>query len=107
MLINKLHNNFVVIGEAENLKDGRALIVNAKPDLVFVDIKMPDGNGFDLIAEFHNAEFEVIYITGFDEYQLKAKLLNAFDYILKPIDLDNFKIALNRVEARINAKRSF
>ena len=106
MLITKLNPNFVVSGEAESVNEGYKLISEIGPDVVFLDIKMPDGSGFDLLKKFTSINFEVVFITGFDKYALQAFEHNALDYVLKPVDLDKFKQTLERVERRLNKSRA-
>ena len=101
MLIAKINPLFEITGEAENVRDGFKVINELKPDIVFLDIKMPDGSGFDLLNLFTKIDFEVVFISGFDQYALQAFDFNALDYVLKPIDGDKFKITLDKVHARI------
>lgn len=101
-LIGKVSPSFNVVGEAKNVEEGLILINTLKPDVVFLDIKMPDGNGFDLLRINGKCDFEVVFITGFDEYALQAFEFNAMDYILKPIDSEKLTRALGRVKARID-----
>lgn len=103
-LINRLDPNFEIIGEADNIGSGFDLITECNPDLVFLDIKMPGGNGFELLKRFEKPNFEVVFITGFDEYALQAFEYNALDYILKPIDTDKLKNTLEKVYKRISSK---
>jgi len=101
MLIEKLNPNFIISGEAESVAEGYKLINEIKPDVVFMDIKMPDGSGFDLLKQFSSVNFEVVFISGFDNYALEAFEHSALDYVLKPIDLDKFKQTLDRVQQRL------
>lgn len=103
-LINRLDPNFEIVGEAENIDSGFDLITECNPDLVFLDIKMPGGNGFELLKRFEKPNFEVVFITGFDEYALQAFEYNALDYILKPIDTGKLKNTLEKVYNRISSK---
>lgn len=105
-LIQKLNNNFEVIAKAENVDEGYDLIVEKSPDLIFLDIKMPGGNGFELLKRFENPSFEVVFITGFDEYALQAFEFNALDYVLKPIDTYKLNSTLDKVYSRICNKLS-
>ena len=75
-----------VVGQAQNVKGAYETIAALKPDLVLLDIKMPDGSGFDLLNMFSNIDFKVIFITAHEEYAIKAFRFSALDYILKPID---------------------
>jgi two-component system, LytTR family, response regulator len=104
MLIVKLNTSFKICGQAENLEEGHKLISEVQPHVVFLDIKMPDGTGFDLLKRFGKRDFEVVFITGFDEDALKALDSGSADYILKPIDMDKLKEILDRIELRIKRR---
>ncbi|MES2513902.1 MAG: LytTR family DNA-binding domain-containing protein [Bacteroidota bacterium] len=103
-LVVKLNDNYVILGQAEGLEDGYEIISSIEPDVVFLDIKMNDGTGFDLLKQFPDPTFEVVFITGFDEYAIKAFEFNAMDYILKPIDSTKLCKTLARVQSRIFSK---
>ncbi len=97
--ILKLHCKKVsVVAQAEDIKSGIDAITRYEPDLVLLDVKMPDGTGFDLLQELGTIAFKVIFITGFEEYAIKAFKFSALDYIIKPIDPDELTAAINRVE---------
>ena len=105
-LISKTNNNFEIVGLAENIDEAYEMIHIHKPDLICLDIKMPGGNGFELLKRFEKPNFEVVFVTGFDEYAIQAFEFNALDYILKPIDTDKLKNTLEKVFHRIsNSKR--
>lgn len=106
-LIINLDSNFKIVGTAENIDSAFELIDKFNPDVVFLDVKMPDGNGFDLLKRFDVFNFEVVFVTGFDEYAVEAFNFNALDYILKPIDTDKLEISLRRVVQRLNSKTKF
>jgi two-component system, LytTR family, response regulator len=89
-----------VCGSAHNIKDGTAVIEEIKPDLVFLDVEMPNGSGFDLLARFPKKEFDVIFITAFNHYAIQAIKFSAVDYILKPINITEFIEAVNRVVSK-------
>ncbi|MFY7990554.1 MAG: LytR/AlgR family response regulator transcription factor [Fluviicola sp.] len=84
------------IPRGENVKSGLAAIQELKPDLVFLDIQMPDGTGFDLLKAVPEKNFEVIFITAHEEFAIKAIKFSALDYILKPIDPEELKAAVER-----------
>jgi two-component system LytT family response regulator len=105
-LVNRFNENFEIVGKAENVEDAFCLINKLVPDLIFLDIKMPDGSGFDLLKRFEKTNFEVVFITGFDEYALSAFEFNAIDYLLKPIDINKLKNMLVKVHDRISQKLS-
>ena len=106
ILVRNTNVNFEIVGMAENIDEAYFLIIEHKPDLIFLDIKMPGGSGFDLLRRFDKPSFEVVFITGFDEYALQAFDFNALDYVLKPIDTEKLKNTLRRVYSRINSKLS-
>ncbi|MCX6280076.1 MAG: LytTR family DNA-binding domain-containing protein [Bacteroidetes bacterium] len=86
-----------VIGTANSAKDGARLIIEHQPELVFLDVEMPHGSGFDLLAQFPKKMFDVIFITAFNQYALKAIKFSAVDYILKPINISEFLEAVDKV----------
>jgi two-component system, LytTR family, response regulator len=86
-----------VCGKAHNVKDGVTLINEIKPDLVFLDVEMPNGTGFDLLTHFPEKNFDVVFITAFNHYAIKAIKFSAVDYILKPININEFIESVNRV----------
>lgn len=86
-----------VVGKAGNVVDGVSEINLKKPDLVFLDVEMPNGTGFDLLAQFPEKVFEVVFITAFNHYAIKAIKFSAVDYILKPININEFIEAVKRV----------
>lgn len=75
---------------------GVQAINDVKPDLVFLDIEMPVMNGFELLQQFPHHTFEVIFVTAFDHYAIKAVRFSALDYLLKPVDKDELKLAVHR-----------
>lgn len=83
----------------ENVQSGLAAIQEIKPDLVFLDIQMPDGTGFDLLKAVPNKNFDVIFITAHEEFAIKAIKFSALDYILKPVDPEELRGALERALA--------
>jgi len=85
-MINKYLSNLEVIGRAKSVREGYTLINKLNPDLIFLDIELLDGNGFDLLNKFENLKSAVIFTTAFDNYAIQAIKFNAFDYLLKPLD---------------------
>ena len=88
-----------VLGDADSVSLAYQKIKELKPDLIFLDIKMPNQNGFDLLRQFDNIDFKIIFVTGFDEYAIKAFEFNAVDYILKPLDHAKLITAVKKAEA--------
>lgn len=85
-----------IVGEAEGVADGYRNILSLDPDLIFLDIQMEDGTGFDLLEKIRDASFSVIFTTAFDEYAIKAFKFSAIDYLLKPIDPDELIEAVSK-----------
>jgi two-component system LytT family response regulator len=96
-----------VIGQADSVSVAEELIRSTKPDLVFLDIEMPFGNGFDLLDRTRDLNFDVVFTTAFDHYAVKAIKFSAFDYLLKPIDVDELKIAVDRLIQNKKDQNSF
>jgi two-component system LytT family response regulator len=85
-----------VIAEAESVDQAFTLINSLKPQLVFLDIQMPTGTGLSLLEKFGTIPFDVIFVTGFDQYAINAIKFSALDYLLKPIDVKELKSAVER-----------
>lgn len=97
-----------ILGEASNIKDGEELIRQHSPQIVFLDIEMPYGNGFDLLEKMSQINFEVIFITAFSDYAIKAINLSASSYLLKPIDIDELVAAVDKVKSnQLNSSEAF
>jgi two-component system LytT family response regulator len=93
------HPDVEIVGEAVNAADGLQQIAALKPDLIFLDVQMPGGSGFDMLAALEEAP-EVIFTTAFDQYALQAFEVNALDYLQKPIQAARMAAALQRCTAR-------
>lgn len=90
--------NVSLIACAGDVKSGVAAITEHEPDLILLDIKMPDGSGFDLIKHFDKPDFKVIIISGYMEYAIKGYRFGVIDYILKPVDLEELILAINKAD---------
>jgi len=95
-----VHAEVEIVGEAVNAADAAQQIATLKPDLILLDIQMPGGSGFDLLAALDDAP-DVIFTTAFDRYALQAFEVNALDYLQKPIEAGRLAAALLRAGARI------
>ena len=89
-----------ISGTAINAKEGRKIIMHNNPDLVFLDIQMPGENGFELLQSLSKYSFDVVFVTAFDQYGIKAVKFAAVDYLLKPIDIEELKIAVKKAEEK-------
>jgi two-component system LytT family response regulator len=96
-IIGEYCTGLEVIGKAFNMEEGVEKIKTLKPDLIFLDVEMPNGTGFDLLTHFPEKDFDVIFITAFNHYAIKAIKFSAVDYILKPINISEFIEAVNKV----------
>jgi two-component system, LytTR family, response regulator len=90
-----------VVGTCDNALEGKRRIEELSPDLIFLDIRMPGMNGFEMLAEVDTKNFEVIFVTAHNQYMLQALQLSAADYLLKPVDEDRLAEAMQRVERRL------
>ena len=95
-VLHEVCTNIEVVGTAGNVAKGAATIETYNPDLVFLDIQMPDGTGFDLLKKFTQPEFAVIFVTAYEEYALQALKSSALDYILKPFDPEEIQTACKK-----------
>ena len=93
-----------VLATAQNADDGVVAIKQHKPALIFLDIQMPVKSGFDVLTEFSEPDFEVIFITAYDQYGIQAIKFSALDYLLKPINIIELKNAVDRAGKKISAK---
>lgn len=100
LILEHLHN-VSVIGTADGVHRGLESIRQLSPDLVLLDIKMNDGDAFDLLKQVGNINFKIIFITAYEEYALKAIKFSALDYLLKPVALDELKLAIEKAEKQI------
>lgn len=96
--------NIKILGEAENVDEGIKLINSTKPDLLFLDINMPEKDGFELLEELDEAPM-VIFTTAFDEYAIKSFEYNALDYLMKPINSKRFEVAIDKIIERFNDRK--
>ena len=90
-----------VAGSATNIQEGEKLIHSEEPHLVFLDIEMPFGNGFELLNRLTPINFEVIFITAFNTYAVQAFKYSAMDYILKPVNISELKSSVNKAVLKV------
>jgi len=103
-LLDKYCPQVKVTGEAGSVERGAALLHNSKPDVAFLDISLPDGLVFQMLNRVRPIEFEIIFVTAYEEYAIKACEYSSIGYILKPIDPDILKSAVARVQPRRNTE---
>lgn len=93
-----------VIATATHADPARAKIIELQPDVVFLDIQMPEKSGFDLLKSFDQHPFEVVFVTAYDEYGITAIKFSALDYLLKPISIPELKSAVQKIEKNVTQK---
>lgn len=94
--------NIAIIGQANSVESGVSLIKQIVPDLVFLDVEMPDGTGFDLLQKLRPITFKVIFITGYEDFAIRAFRFSAVDYLLKPLDPTELTEAVTKAEEALN-----
>ena len=98
-LKQKLANHcpeITIIGECENGEEGIKDIEEKKPDIIFLDVEMPRMNGFTMLQQLGNKNFEVVFITAYDHYAIRAIKFSALDYLVKPVEVADLKIAVEK-----------
>lgn len=97
-LLQLIDTDVEIIGECESVKDA-VIVTNAcKPELIFLDINLLDGNAFDFLKQTENLSYKVIFITAYEEFALKALKAGAVDYLLKPVDIEELEKALQKIK---------
>ncbi len=96
-LIKSLDKDILIVGECESVKDAVVVANACQPDLVFLDINIIGGTGFDFLEQTKNLSYKVIFITAYEEFALKAFKNGALDYILKPVEVEELAIAIDKV----------
>ncbi|MBI2260015.1 MAG: response regulator transcription factor [Flavobacteriia bacterium] len=105
LLIEEFCPDIEVIGEASGKDQAKVIIESSQPDVLFLDIRMPSGaEGFELLEEIENKKFFVVFVTAFKDYAIKAFNASAVYYLLKPIDIDELKISVEKI---LEAKKVF
>ncbi|APY07620.1 DNA-binding response regulator [Winogradskyella sp. J14-2] len=97
-LLELIDTDVKVVGECESVKEA-VIVANAcKPELIFLDINLIDGDAFEFLEQTQHLNFKVIFITAYEAFALKALKMGAVDYLLKPVDIEELKVALNKVK---------
>jgi len=91
-----------VSGMAHSAAEGLELITRERPQLIFLDIQMPGGSGFDMLESIRKPTFDVIFVTAYNQYAIKAIRQSAIDYLLKPVNILELKEAVSRVAEKMN-----
>ena len=107
LLTNDIKKNYPeieIIGKATSVVEAAKKLQKNKPDILFLDIMLGDGTGFDILEIVPNLNSKIIFITASDEYALKAFKFSAIDYILKPYSLEELTIAINKAKVQVKPK---
>ena len=101
-LLGKFCQDIEIIGLAKNVDDALGIVQIKDPEVVFLDIEMPGKDGFDFLDQLSERSFELIFVTSYNQHAIRAFRYSALDYLLKPIDIDDLKEAVDRVSLRIS-----
>jgi len=99
-LLSKHCEQVLLVGQAGNAVDGFNVISAQNPDLIFLDVEMPGGTGFDMLEMFDAVNFDVVFTTAYGHYAIQAFRYSAFDFLLKPVEVDQLIDVCNRVGAK-------
>lgn len=94
--------NIAIIGQAESVDSGVKIIKQLSPDIVFLDVELPDGTGFDVLQKLKPLNFKVIFITGYEDFAIRAFRFSAIDYLLKPVNPNELAEAVKKAEDALN-----
>lgn len=97
-LLETIDPSITVVGECESVVEAVTVTKACKPELIFLDINLSDGNAFDFLDQLESINFKIIFITAYEEFALKALKVGAVDYLLKPVDVDDLKKALQKIK---------
>jgi two-component system, LytTR family, response regulator len=106
ILLDDFCENVEVKALCQNVEEGVQAVEEHKPDVIFLDIQMQRETGFDLLTQIKKIDFEVIFTTAYSEYAIRAFKFSAIDYLLKPVDIEELKKALYKVERKLNGSFS-
>ena len=106
ILLREVDPEIEIVGLFDNIENAAAGIKTLQPQLVFLDVMLPGGTGFDLLERTAQFKFEVIFVTAYDSYMLDAFRHSAVGYVLKPVDRNELHIAIDKERRRIQAKET-
>lgn len=104
ILLKQIFPNIQVLAEFDNSKEAIKELPKLQPDILFLDVEMPGGTGFDILQQLPLQDGYVIFVTAYAQYAIKAIKAQAFDYILKPVDKHDFRQAVNKVIEKLSQK---
>lgn len=101
-LLERSSSKINIITTCNNLEEGVIQIKKLKPDVVFLDVQMPNYAGYEIAKFFDKIDFEIVFVTAYDQYAIKAFELNAIDYLVKPVDRSKLMTTLEKIENKLN-----
>jgi two-component system, LytTR family, response regulator len=101
ILTQYIDSSINILGVANDAAEAEELIKQTKPDAIFLDIEMPGENAFQFLERIYPYDFEIIFVTAYDEFAIKAFKLNAVDYVLKPVNIDELNDAVARLKEKV------
>lgn len=102
--LNDKYPDFEILGTANSVETAVKLLSTTAPDLVFMDIELPDGSAFDIMERLSDHSFSVIFVTAYNQYAIKAFKYSAVDYLLKPFDFNDMDVAIKRITQKETPK---
>jgi len=99
-LLENFCENVTVVGEAGNIADGVSVITNLKPDLAFLDITLKEGDSFQILQQLDTIDFDIIFVTAYDEYSVKALNFSGITCLFKPLDIEELQQAVKKLSRR-------
>ena len=104
LFLTKFADKLKLVGTASSVISAYDLIVQENPDLIFLDVQLNELTGFDLLSKYDKLSFDVIFTTAYEKYAVKAFKFSAIDYLLKPVDIDDLKLAIDKFRNTIEQK---
>lgn len=105
-VVTRFTQDVTICAECADAKSGIDAIRKFRPDLVFLDIEMPDGTGLDVLREFKGDNFCVIIVSAYEHYAIDALHLSVVDYLLKPLDINDYMNAIDKVRSELERRRA-
>mgnify|MGYP000344936588 CR=1 FL=1 len=99
-LLNEYADRIVLAASCNTVDSALKTIADLNPDVVFLDVHLQGETGFDFLAKLTNVDFEIVFTTAFDSYAVEAFRFSALDYLLKPVDKDEFARAIEKIEKK-------
>jgi len=103
-LLTRQHPEVDILAFAQSVQEGCQLIQQHRPEVVFLNVEMPDGTGFDLLKKVWPYHFQVIFMTGHDKYAIRAIRFGALDYLLKPVSANELAASIGRARQKLGAE---